>query len=70
MRLDFYLVENNIAPSRSKAQDLIKSQKVLVNGQKVLKPKFEVKEDDEVKLVGEVYVSRSGEKLAKFLNKV
>lgn len=70
MRLDFYLVEQEIAPSRSKAQDLIKSQKISVNGKRITKPKYEVRDDDVIKLIGEVYVSRSAEKLEKFLNKV
>lgn len=70
MRLDLYLVENELAPTRSKAQDLIKSQKVLVNGKKIIKAKSEVAETDEIRLIGEVFVSRSAEKLIGFLRKV
>lgn len=70
MRLDLYLVENALASTRSKAQDLIKSQKVLVNGKKMLKPKYEIQENDEVKIIGEVYVSRSAEKLERFLKQI
>ncbi len=70
MRLDFYLVEKGIAPTRSKAQDVIKSQKISVNGKRITKAKYQVKEDDEIRLIGEIYVSRSGEKLVSFLNKI
>lgn len=70
MRLDLYLIENKLAETRSKAQDLIKSHKVLVNGKIWTKPKYEVSEGDEIKIVGEVFVSRSGDKLVQFLLKV
>lgn len=70
MRLDLYLVEQKIAPTRSKAQDLIKSQKISVNRKQITKPKYEVKEEDDIRLIGEVYVSRSGQKLVSFLNKI
>lgn len=70
MRLDFYILENNLADTRSKAQDLIKSHKVLVNGKIWTKPKYEVTEEDEVKIVGQVFVSRSGSKLSQFLKKI
>lgn len=70
MRLDLYLVEKEIALTRSKAQDFIKSQKISVNGKKITKPKYRVQEDDKIRLNGEIYVSRSGEKLVSFLNKI
>ncbi len=63
MRLDHYLVENNIAKTRSQATDLIKRGLVLVNDEVVTKTGYEVT-TQLIKLVEEVkYVSRAGEKL-------
>ncbi|MBU1142148.1 MAG: TlyA family RNA methyltransferase [Firmicutes bacterium] len=63
MRLDHYLVENQIAKTRSQATDLIKRGLVLVNGEVVTKTGYEVT-THLIKLVEEVkYVSRAGEKL-------
>ncbi len=70
MRLDLYLLENEMAVSRSKAQDLIKSGKVFVDDVLIRKPKFEVEEKNSVRVEGVIFVSRSGEKLFAFLQDV
>lgn len=62
MRLDKKLAEN--LPSRSKAADLIKNQRVLVNGKTITKPGFEVGEEDEIEILEALdFVSRAGHKL-------
>lgn len=68
MRLDFYLVENQLARSRSHAQDLIKRKLVTVNSQVINKPKYEVLDNDIVEMKKiENFVSRSANKLESFL---
>jgi len=67
IRLDQYLVENNLVDSRNKAQQLIKDSKVSVNKKVITKPSFKVSNeiielDDEY-----VYVSRAAYKLKNFL---
>ncbi|MDO9629678.1 MAG: TlyA family RNA methyltransferase, partial [Acholeplasmataceae bacterium] len=63
MRLDHYLVEHQIAKTRSQATDLIKRGLVLVNDEVVTKAGYEVS-THLIKLTEEVlYVSRAGEKL-------
>ena len=47
-RLDVFLVENSYTPSRSKALELIKSQKVMVNKKIIIKPSFLVSISDEI----------------------
>ncbi len=67
MRLDHYLVEQNVTESRNKAQELIKSGKVRVNAKVVTKPAFSV-EDARVEVDAEgMYVSRAAGKLKGFL---
>lgn len=71
MRLDIYLVENQMARSRSHAQDLIKRKLVKVNSQVICKPKYEVSEADCVKMERvEDFVSRSANKLEGFLQDI
>ena len=67
IRLDQYLVENNLVDSRNKAQQLIKDSKVSVDKRVVTKPSFKVS-DECVELDDEhVYVSRAAYKLKNFL---
>ncbi|HEV3151866.1 MAG TPA: TlyA family RNA methyltransferase [Acidobacteriaceae bacterium] len=64
-RLDKFLVERGLVPSRERAQALILAGRVLVNEQKVEKPGAAVAEDAAVRLLGDDlrYVSRGGLKL-------
>ena len=50
MRLDKKLVERNLAPTRSKAQELINSEKVEVNGKVITKLSFDVGENDKINI--------------------
>ena len=64
MRLDKYLVENNLVENRSKALNLIRESLVLVNGNKAKKPGQEVKEQDLIEnLEYQDFVTRSDRKL-------
>ena len=70
-RLDIYLVKNNYVPSRSKAAELIHNGKVLINNKVILKPSFDVSDEDQIKILNnEVlkYVSRGGLKLEKAID--
>lgn len=71
IRLDNFLVDNNLASSRTKAQELIKKSLVKVDGNVVTKSSFKVELDADVS-VGEHdnYVSRSAHKLNEFLNEL
>lgn len=71
-RLDNYLVENELADSRNKAQSFIKNGLVSVNGKAVLKSSFKVDvENDEVCVAEhDNYVSRSAHKLKEFLEEL
>jgi 23S rRNA (cytidine1920-2'-O)/16S rRNA (cytidine1409-2'-O)-methyltransferase len=64
-RLDKFLVERGLVPSRERAQALILAGRVLVNEQKVEKPGANVAADAAVRLLGDDlrYVSRGGLKL-------
>jgi 23S rRNA (cytidine1920-2'-O)/16S rRNA (cytidine1409-2'-O)-methyltransferase len=64
-RLDKFLVESGLVPSRERAQALILAGRVLVNEQKVEKPGAAVAGDAAVRLLGDDlrYVSRGGLKL-------
>jgi len=67
IRLDQYLVENNLVDSRNKAQQLIKDSKVTVDKKVITKPSFKIS-DESVELDDEyVYVSRAAYKLKNFL---
>lgn len=70
MRLDIYLsIEKDM--TRSKAKDLIKRGKVLVDDKIIEKPSFDVSEENNIKIFDEnnIYVSRAGNKLeAAILN--
>lgn len=72
MRLDALLVEKGLAPSRSKAVDLIKAGHVAVPGvtnPKKIKPALEVADDADVTVTTSDmgYVSRGAEKLKAIL---
>lgn len=70
-RLDVYLVNNNLASSRSKASEMIHNGKVLVNNKEVLKSSFEVTNLDNISILENdvmKYVSRGGLKLEKAIN--
>jgi 23S rRNA (cytidine1920-2'-O)/16S rRNA (cytidine1409-2'-O)-methyltransferase len=64
-RLDKFLVEHGLVPTRERAQALILAGRVLVNEQKVEKPGAGVGQDATVRLLGDDlrYVSRGGLKL-------
>ena len=68
-RLDVLLTEQGYADTRSKAQAIIMSGQVYVNGQKADKPGVSYEETVEVEVRGAVcpYVSRGGLKLEKAL---
>jgi 23S rRNA (cytidine1920-2'-O)/16S rRNA (cytidine1409-2'-O)-methyltransferase len=70
-RLDKFLVERGLVPSRERAQALILAGRVLVNEQKVEKPGAAVAEDAAVRLLGDDlrYVSRGGLKLEAALTR-
>lgn len=64
MRLDQYLLEKNLVKTRSQATDYIKRGLVLNHDDLILKPGYQVKDDDLIKLVAKKhFVSRAGEKL-------
>ncbi len=68
IRLDLQLLNKNLVPSRSKANELIRNGKVMVNHKIILKPAFEVDESDNISIEeNEIlkYVSRGGLKLEK-----
>ena len=67
VRLDVYLFENSLVPSREKAKALIMAGVVFVDNQKCDKPGFQVKDGQNVEVRGETlkYVSRGGLKLEK-----
>jgi 23S rRNA (cytidine1920-2'-O)/16S rRNA (cytidine1409-2'-O)-methyltransferase len=69
-RLDQYLVENGMAPSRSRAQALIMAGKVKINGKVADKAGHALPKDAEVSLdtPDHPYVSRGGVKMAGALD--
>jgi 23S rRNA (cytidine1920-2'-O)/16S rRNA (cytidine1409-2'-O)-methyltransferase len=68
-RLDIVLVERGLAATRSRARDLIKSGKVLIDGEVCMKAGAEVDADEALSLreAGAPAVSRGGAKLAAAL---
>ena len=64
-RLDQYLIRVEELPSREFSREEVLKGQVLVNGKKVLKPGYKVKENDQVVYLGQgrQYVSRGAEKL-------
>ncbi|MBO4229405.1 MAG: TlyA family RNA methyltransferase [Clostridia bacterium] len=69
-RLDLYLYQNGLAPSRQQAKNLIVSSQVFVNGTIQDKPSFPVPDGAAVSLLGEgmKYVGRGGIKLEHALD--
>lgn len=69
-RLDIYLTEHNMAPSREKAKAIIMSGIVYINNQKADKAGMLVTADDKVEVRGSTlrYVSRGGLKLEKAMH--
>ena len=69
MRLDNYLFEKEMAQSRNKAQELIKSMQVLVNSKIISKPSFKVDVTSKITILNaKQYVSRAGYKLKTYLS--
>ncbi len=69
-RLDKKLVDRNLVETRTKAQDLISSSAVLVNGKVQTKSSFAINEKDKIEIKSFdalKYVSRGGFKLEKAL---
>lgn len=67
MRLDHYLVDAGLASSRTKAQQLIRSGAVTVDGAVVKKPAFAIDGRDVAVTEAMPYVSRAALKLKGFL---
>lgn len=69
IRLDKLLLERQLVPSRERAQALVLSGKILLNGQKIDKPGALVDTSSEIRLLGGdlKYVSRGGLKLERAL---
>ncbi len=65
LRLDQYLAQSGLVPSRERARALILAGRILVNEQKIEKPGTAVSADAVVRILGEQqrYVSRGGLKL-------
>ncbi len=71
IRLDNYLVDEQIVDSRNKAQTIIKDGLVSVNDKVITKSSFKVTEEDSVKVAEyKQYVSRSAHKLDAFLEEL
>jgi len=70
IRLDKFIYQRGLTPSRERAQALILGGKVLVNEQKIDKPGTAIDEDADIRILGEDlrYVSRGGLKLEKALD--
>ncbi len=67
-RLDIMIVKKGLIETRNKAQQLIKSGSVIVNGKIYTKPGFLVNNYDKIEISGGIpYVSRSGIKLEQAL---
>jgi len=71
LRADLLLVEQGLAPSRERAQAMIRAGQVTADGKPVTKPAAQIEETAALALSGEVlpFVSRGGLKLAKAVQK-
>ena len=71
MRLDLYLTQTFNIQSRNKALELIKSDKVKIDGSIISKPSFNVEQNHKVEIMEEdFYVSRAAYKLKYFLQEL
>ncbi len=71
MRLDVFLVENHYVETRNKASQLIKGNKVKVNGKVISKNGYDVSPSDKIEIIKNdilEFVSRGGHKLEKAIN--
>lgn len=69
MRIDAYLNEKKLFPSRTKAAEAISKNYVKVNGKIVTKPSFEVNDDSVIEVIKDNdFVSNGGYKLEKAFN--
>ncbi|MDO5045967.1 SAM-dependent methyltransferase, partial [Campylobacter sp.] len=66
MRFDLFVAQR-LDISRNKASELIKSGKILLNGEVETKPNKETREDYKINLLEEIYVGRGALKLKSFL---
>lgn len=64
-RLDKILFEKGYYSSREKSKQAIEMGRVIVNGEKILKPSFECEEESEISALPFEFVSRGGFKLQK-----
>ena len=69
-RLDLKLVELNVVPTRSRAENLIKLKKVLVNDSICVKPSRKVRDSDQISIKDDQYVSRAAYKLESVVKKL
>jgi 23S rRNA (cytidine1920-2'-O)/16S rRNA (cytidine1409-2'-O)-methyltransferase len=70
VRLDIHLVEEGLLKTRSLVKNLIKEQKILVNGIPAKKSGQEISEKDNIEILEQFkFVSRAGYKLEKALEK-
>lgn len=71
MRLDLYLTNNFDIQSRNKACELIKSNKVKIDGKIITKPSFKIEKEHKIEILeDEFYVSRAAYKLKYFLEEI
>jgi len=71
MRLDLYLTKNFDIQSRNKASEIIKTNKIKIDGKIITKPSFNVEGSMKVEILeDEFYVSRAAYKLKYFLEEI
>ena len=71
MRLDLYLTKTFNIQSRNKACELIKSEKVKIDGVIISKPSFNVEQNHKIEILeDDFYVSRAAYKLKYFLQEL
>ncbi len=71
MRLDQYITINFDIQSRNKAQELIKANKIKVDGKVITKSSFQIEENSKIELLeDDFFVSRAAYKLKYFLEEI